>query len=333
MPYATFRSHFSLFFSGQLSRDHDLDCVTLDGDQVSRRGAIKGGHRGSTSKSASASKGKGRRGDSSSHTHLTRLQAISLLQQAERDHRTVIAEGAKTKAAAVSCDREVTLLQGEALRLEGVRRRAVEEAQAEQAGVARERDEAVGERRRANVRRTEAAAMRRGRDALLDRAADALTEVGQPLVSNLTEVEQEELKSLQAAGGGSSSSSSGMVVDGASILSISSLAAAVVDRHRELEEAQAARDALQARLSDNLRPREKELNALIWKIDHGGYGETGSGDGTSTSSSSSSSVSSSSSTSSSSSSRRVPRSQGGHVVKRRRNPRQKKKPPAFGPGR
>lgn len=244
----------------QLAREHDMDCVTLDGDQVSRRGALKGGYRGSGD-----ALGRGKGGQDA----LSRLQALALLEQARVEHGKRVQQERNAKVAAAAADRAVTLLQGEALRLEGERQRQAQLAQEEEALSVRERDDAIAERQRAELRRREAAAMRRGRDALLDRAAEALSELGTALRSNLTNEQQQELSTLQAPFSSDDLSDKG---NDRSTLSIAALAAQVAARTSAVDTARTVRDELQARLESNLCPREKELTAQIWMIDHGGRG-------------------------------------------------------------
>lgn len=209
------------------SRAHGVDCVTLDGDTVNRRGAMSGGF---------------------VDTRRSRLDAAAAL-------RTATAAAAAAEAALATevrgplgrVEAELAAAVSDLQRAEAAVRAATTAAAATAADVARTAHYADGDAAAAAAAAARAAALRAAvRDG--ERSRDALAaELGTPLVSGLAPAEAAELARAKAAA--------------------PDLEAAATAATRRVEELTATAAAAETDLRDNLRVRAAELRAAAERAD------------------------------------------------------------------
>ncbi|GAB0488827.1 hypothetical protein MMPV_000037 [Pyropia vietnamensis] len=203
------------------SRAHAVDCVTLDGDMVNRRGAMSGGF---------------------VDARRSRLDAAASLR------RAVAAASAAESALATEVrgplrgvEAELATAISDLQRAEAALRTATTVAAATAADVARTAHYADGDAAAATAAAARAAALRSAvRDG--ERSRDALAaELGTPLVSGLAPAEAAELERAKSAA--------------------PDLEAAASAARRRVEELTATATAAETDLRDNLRVRAAELRA------------------------------------------------------------------------
>lgn len=93
----------NLDVAGQMSKQYDLDCITLDGDQVSRKGAMTGGY----------------------HDQRTnRLNLMQAFRETMNRLRTVTQELTAVKAQIAQYDQRISVTSGEQHKLDQVHMKA-----------------------------------------------------------------------------------------------------------------------------------------------------------------------------------------------------------------
>ena len=165
----------TLDIASKYAKSHGFTCITLDGDTVSKKGAVQGGYVES---------------DSSRLTHVAAMY----------EHRGRAEAAAKAKAAAdsacLSKEQQVTVARGEEQKLEAERGRVRDTVAGLESDADRNKAQQADVRRRIMARKGELGAVASEISALTASVAQLQSELASEMTATLSSAEQAELATL-----------------------------------------------------------------------------------------------------------------------------------------